>query len=75
MASANEFSFKMALIPGLCDVYANGELKTNVQSRIVFVDSEASLANIGNYEIGTFAATLGCEKVWQKTANGWTPVC
>lgn len=75
MEKKSEFSYKMALIPGLCDVYANGELKTNVQGRIVFIDSEASLSQLTGYEIGTFAATLGCKKVWQKDATGaWVPV-
>lgn len=67
--------FKMALVPGTYDAVVDGELKTNCKSRIVFVGSEADLANLPEYEPGTVAATYGLANVWQLNASGtWVEV-
>lgn len=66
---------KLALIPGTFDVLANGELKTNVQARLVFVPNQAGLASLPDYDPGTFAATFGLGTLWQKKADGsWAEV-
>lgn len=66
---------ELALIPGTYDYYANGELITNRQSRIVFVLSESQLAELPDYSPGTIAATFGLSEVWQKTpAGAWIEV-
>lgn len=67
--------FKMALVPGTYDAVVDGELKTNCQSRIVFVTSESDLANLPEYAPGTLAATYGLDSVWQLDDSGtWVEV-
>ena len=52
-----------------------GELKTNCQSRIVFVTAESDLANLPEYAPGTLAATYGLDSVWQLDDSGtWVEV-
>ncbi len=66
---------ELALIPGTYDYYANGELTTNCQSRIVFVLSQSQLAMLPDYAPGTIAATFGLSEIWQKTPAGlWIEV-
>lgn len=62
--------FKYALVPGTYDAVVNGELKTNCQSRIVFVPSEADLADLPEYAPGMLAATYGMDTVWQLDDTG-----
>lgn len=65
----------LALIPGTYDWFGNGQLHTNCQSRMVFILSEANLADLPDYEPGTFAATFGMAEVYQKTPSGlWIEV-
>ena len=67
--------FKMALVPGTYDAVVDGELKTNCQSRIVFVKAESDLANLPEYAPGTLAATYGLDSVWQLDDSGtWVEV-
>lgn len=66
---------ELSLIPGTYDYYANGKLTANCQSRMVFILSEANLADLPDYEPGTFAATFGMANVYQKTPAGlWIEV-
>ena len=67
--------FKYGMIPGTYDAVVNGELKTNCQSRIVFVSAESDLANLPEYAPGTLAATYGLDSVWQLDDSGtWVEV-
>lgn len=67
--------FKYGMLPGTYDAVVDGELKTNCQSRIVFVTAESDLANLPEYAPGTLAATYGLDSVWQLDDSGtWVEV-
>lgn len=67
--------YKLQLIPGTYDYVADGELVANVQSRIIYVESQSDLAGLPDYAPGTMAATYGLGHVYQKSPSGtWTEI-
>lgn len=55
---------------GTHDSLLNGEIVKNIPDKMVYVSKQADLSNFADYPDGTFAATYGFKKLWQKKSGG-----
>lgn len=65
--------FPAYMTPNTYDAVANGELLTNLEPRIVFVESAADLAVLTGYAPGAFAISYDLASIWACKPDGsWT---
>lgn len=68
--------FNKVITSGLHDAILDGEITRDIQTRMVFVNSESELAQFTDQEpAGTVAATYGFGSMWQLTPAGtWAEI-
>lgn len=70
----NANAFK-ALTIGMHDAVIGDDIIRDIQTKLVFVPTQADLAKLADYPTGTFAATYGAGSMWQKKPDGtWASV-
>lgn len=63
--------FPIYMTPGTYDAVVNGELVTNLEPRVVYVESQSDLTQLpAGYAPGTTAVTYDLASVWVKQPDG-----
>ena len=66
--------FPIYMAPGTYDAVVNGKLVTNLEPRLVFINSADDLEALTGYAPGAFAVTYDLASTWVCSPDGsWVP--